>query len=121
MAGRLPEALQEFETAVRDSHDNPLAVGHLGYGHALMGDRGEAEKCAAKMQGLANQRYVLPSAAALVYLGLGDHDRVFESLDKAAQEREFRMIHLKVDPIYDPLREDPRFDTLVRRVFPANT
>jgi serine/threonine protein kinase/Flp pilus assembly protein TadD len=120
MAGRLPEALQEFETAVRDSHENPLAVGHLGYGHALMGERGEAEKCVAKMRDLANQRYVLPSAAALIYLGLGDHDQVFESLDKAAEEREFRMIHLKVDPIYDPLREDPRFDTLVRRVFPTN-
>jgi len=120
MAGRLREALQEFETAVRDSHENPLALGHLGYAHALLGERGEAERCVAKIQDLANQRYVLPSATALIYLGLGDHDRVFESLDKAAEEREIRMIHLKVDPIYDPLRADSRFDTLVRRVFPAN-
>lgn len=120
-AGRLHEALQEFERAVRDSHENPLAVGHVGFGHALLGSRGEAEKSLARLQALAGQRYVLPSAAALVYLGLGDHDRVFDSLDEALEEREIRMIHLKVDPIFDPLRSDPRFDTLLRRVgFAAN-
>ena len=121
-AGRLHEAVQEFERAVRDSHENTLAVGHVGFGHALLGRRSEAEKSLARLQELAGQRYVLPSAAALVYLGLGDHDRVFDCLDEALKERELRMIYLKVDPIFDPLRSDPRFDMLLRRVgFAANT
>jgi serine/threonine protein kinase/Flp pilus assembly protein TadD len=114
-AGRLHEAVQEFERAVGDSHENPLAVSHVGLGQALLGRRGEAEKSLARLQELAGQRYVLPSATALVYLGLGDHDRAFEWLARAFEERELRMIHLKVDPIFDPLRFDPRFDTLLRR------
>ena len=122
LAGRLHEAVQEFERAVRDSHENPLAVGHVGFGHARLGRRSEAEKSLARLQELAGQRYVLPSAVALVYLGLGDHDRVFDCLDEALKERELRMLYLKVDPIFDPLRSDPRFDMLLRRVgFAANT
>jgi non-specific serine/threonine protein kinase len=114
--GRLDEAVQEFGIAVGDSHEHPFAVGHLGYGHALRGERPEAERCLARLSELALQRYVLPSAAALVHLGLGNVDRTFEALERALEEREARMIHLKVDPIFDPLRSDPRFDTLMRRV-----
>ncbi len=115
-AGRLHEALREFERAVRDSGEHPYAVGHLGYGHALLGKHYDAEKSLARLRELAKQRYVPPSAAALIYLGLGDKDRVFESLDQAVEEREARMIHLNVDPMVDPLRSDPRFEALLRRV-----
>ena len=106
-AGRLHEALQEFERAVSDSRRSPRHR-PCGFSHALLGRRSEAEKSLARLQELAGQRYVLPSAAALVYLGLGDHDRVFDCLDKALKERELRMIHLKVDPILNPLRSDSR-------------
>jgi Tfp pilus assembly protein PilF len=115
-AGRLHEAVREFKRAVHDSDDHPLAVGHLGYGHALLGERGEPKKCLVKLRELARYRYVLPSAAGLVYLGLGDHDRVFNALDEAFEERETRMIFLKMDPIYDPLRSDPRFEVLLQKV-----
>ena len=119
--GNLNEAALEFRRAVSDSHDHPLAVGHLGYTLALLGERGEAEKSLARLRELAERRFVLPSAVALVHLGLGDLDRVFESLDAALEQRELRLIHLGVDPIVDPLRSDPRFTTLLRRVgFAAN-
>ena len=119
--GNLNEAALEFRRAVSDSHDHPLAVGHLGYALGLLGERGEAEKSLARLRELAGRRFVLPSAVALVHLGLGDLDRVFESLDAALEQRELRLIHLGVDPIVDPLRSDPRFTTLLRRVgFAAN-
>ena len=115
-AGRLDDAILEFSRAVRDSHDHPLAIGHLGYAYGLAGRRGEAEKSLARLRELAQHRYVLPSAEALVHLGLGDHDRLFASLDQAFVEREARMIHLKVEPAFDSLRSDPRFIDLMRRV-----
>ena len=115
-AGRLDDADLEFARAVENSHDHPLAIGHLGYAYGLTGRRGEAEKSLARLRELAKHRYVLPSAEALVHLGLGDHDPLFVSLDQAFDEREARMIHLKVDPTFDPLRSDPRFIDLLRRV-----
>ena len=115
-AGRLDDAILEFTRAVQDSHDHPLAIGHLGYAYGLIGRRGEAEKSLASLRELARHRYVLPSSTALVWLGLGDHDQVFASFDQAFDEREARMTHLKVDPTFDPLRSDPRFTGLLRRV-----
>jgi TolB-like protein/Tfp pilus assembly protein PilF len=114
--GRAPAALREFERAVADSHEHPYAVGHLGYGLARSGRRSDAEACLARLRELATGRYVPPSAAALVHLGLGDNDRTLGSLGEAIEEREARMIHLGVDPLFDPLRTDPRFTTLLRRV-----
>ena len=114
--GRLDEALLEFERAVGDSNENPLAVGHVGFAHALMGARDNAKRSLSRLQELASHRYLLPSTAALIHLGLGETDRVFEALDRAFEEREIRMIHLRVDPIYDSLRSDPRFELLLLRV-----
>jgi Flp pilus assembly protein TadD len=114
-AGRVAEAMREFEQAERDSGGHPHATGHVGYANALLGRRADAERCLARLGEMSSQRYVPPSAQAMVHLGLGDRDRVFECLDRAAEDREARMIHLKVDPLYDPLRTDRRFEALLHR------
>jgi hypothetical protein len=53
---------------------------------------------------------------AVIYLGLGEKDQAFAWLEKAYEERSFLLAYLKVDPIWDPLRSDPRFADLVRRI-----
>jgi len=65
---------------------------------------------------LNRHRYVSPVAMVHVYIGLGDKDRAFAWLEKAYQERSNLMAFLKVEPIADPLRSDPRFDDLLRRM-----
>jgi len=113
-AGRLEEAMREFERAETDSGGHPIATGDVGYASALLGRRADGGRCLARLAEMSSQRYVPPSAQAMVHLGLGDRDGVFECLDRAAEDREARIIHLKVDPLYDPVRPDPRFETLLR-------
>ena len=53
---------------------------------------------------------------ALIYIGLGEKDRAFDSLEKAYKERSDLLVYLKVDPRLDTLRSDPRFADLMRRI-----
>jgi non-specific serine/threonine protein kinase len=117
LSGRLEEAIQEFARAVDDSQENPYAVGYWGYACALAGHRTEADRALLKLKDLAQHGYVPPLANALVFLGLGQTDEVFNWLDRAYEERDCRRFpFLNVDPIFDPLRSDPRFEELLRRV-----
>jgi hypothetical protein len=59
---------------------------------------------------------VTPVAMVQVYIGLGDKDRAFAWMEKAYQERSYFMACLQVIPVADPLRSDPRFDDLLRRM-----
>ena len=65
---------------------------------------------------LSETRYVSPAALVNVYIGLRDKEQAFVWLEKAYQERSNYVAFLKVFPILDPLRSDPRFNDLIRRV-----
>jgi TolB-like protein/Flp pilus assembly protein TadD len=117
LTGRFEEAIQEFGRAVDDSQDNPYAVGYFGYACGLAGRRTEADSALLKLKELAQHTYVPPLANALVCLGRGQMDEVFKWLDRAYEERDCRRFpFLHIDPIFDPLRSDPRFEELLRRV-----
>jgi hypothetical protein len=64
----------------------------------------------------SNVRYVAPSWMAIVNLALGDKNQAFFWLDKSYQDRSEHMLYLKVEPLMDPIRDDPRFAALVKRV-----
>jgi hypothetical protein len=57
-----------------------------------------------------------PETIATVYAGLGDRDKAFEWLEKAYQERSPRLTWLKVEPMLDSIRSDPRYADLLRRM-----
>jgi adenylate cyclase len=88
----------------------------LGYAYAVAGKRSEAQKIFNDLQELSKQRYVSPYNFALISMGLGDRDQTFEWLNKTYDEYPFTLVFLKVDPRYDSLRSDPRFDALLRRM-----
>jgi len=114
-AGRFDEAIAASEKAVAISR-TPGALGFLGMHYGLAGRKAEANKILNELLELNRRRYVTPPALANVYIGLGDKDQAFFWLEKAYQERSNYMVYLKVFPADDPLRSDPRFDDLLRRI-----
>jgi len=88
-------------------------IANLGHAYAASGRRDEAVKL---IDELSRRPYPPPASIAIIYLGLGDKDRAFEWLSKAYEERSTELIWLKVEPLYDPVRPDPRFIELLKRV-----
>jgi tetratricopeptide (TPR) repeat protein len=116
----LANAVTELEAVKRLEAGEPDPIALLGYAFAVNGQREKAMRSLAELQALSKQRYVSPFPVAWIYMGLGDKDRAFEWLEKAYEERTGRLAYLKVERAFDPLRSDPRFEDLVRRLrFPT--
>ena len=114
--GQFEEAVAAAEKAVELSERAPGALGILGLAYGLAGRKTDATKILNELLELNKTRYVTPAAMANVYVGLGDKEQAFVWLEKAYQERSNYVAYLKVFPILDPLRSDPRFQDLVRRI-----
>lgn len=114
--GELREALLEFEKARELSAANSETVSMIGFTHARMGDRASAMRALEELTGRASSQYVPPFNIAMIHNGLGDHDRTFEWLEKAYLDRDVRLTFLKVERKWDPIRTDPRFRSLARRL-----
>ena len=110
------EAIAAAEKAVELSERTPGALGMLGLAYGLAGRKADALKILNELLELNKTRYVTPAALVNVYVGLGDKEQAFAWLEKAYQERSNYLAWLKVFPILDPLRSDPRFADLVHRV-----
>ena len=110
------QAITAAQKAVDVSERTPGALGMLGLAYALAGQKEEANKILNELLELNKRRYVTPAALANLYIGLGNKDQAFIWLERAFQERSNYLAYIKVFPILDPLRSDPRFTDLVRRV-----
>ena len=117
--GQLDDAIAEAEKAAALSA-SPGALGTLGMVHGFAGKKDEARKVVHELLELNQRRYVTPAALVFAYTGLGDTDQAFLWLEKCAQERSNFMVHLKLLPSLDPLRSDPRFEEMLRRIYPPN-
>jgi tetratricopeptide (TPR) repeat protein len=113
---RFKEALQEFAKARELSHGNSEAVSLLGYTFALDGDRSAATRALAELLDRSRRSYVPPFNIAMIYNGLGERARTLDWLEKAYADRDVRLTFLKVERKWDPLRSDPRFASLARRM-----
>ena len=110
------EAIAEFEEARTLSPDSPIDVARLGYAYAASGREGRAEEILADLRELSKRRYVAPWAMAVVYSGMKDKDQALRWLEKAYEEHEGELVYLNVEPMFDGIRSDPRFQELARRV-----
>jgi Tfp pilus assembly protein PilF len=114
--GKNSEGIGEFRTVVELSGRNPSLLPLLGFGYASAGNRANAEAILKEMSSDPGDRPELPFETALIYIGLGDHDLAFEWLEKAFEARAWQLGFLKVEPFFDPIRSDPRYTDLLRRV-----
>ena len=114
--GHPEEAIPVLEKAVSVSDGSPPVVGHLIRAYALAGRRADALRLLAELKRKRQACYVPTAAFVNAYLGLGDYDKAFAWLEEEYKERSNSLQFLKVHPFYDPVREDPRFKDLVRRV-----
>jgi len=114
--GMAQDAIREFTEADRLAGSIPITLVQRAEAYALAGRTAESHAILADLIRPRAPRYVSPSDIASLYIWLGDNDRAMDWLAKAFDERSFNMVYLKVHPIYDPLRQDPRFVTLLRRM-----
>ena len=113
--GQLTEAIAEYKKSV-ELDDDPSALTYLGQAYARAGQRDEAQKILVRLTEDAKSRYVSAYSYALVYLGLGDKERTIDELERAYREGAGNDVYsIKVEPILDDLRGQPRFEALVAK------
>lgn len=113
---RLPEAIEEFQLIYKLDEEAYLALGFMGYAHALAGQRAEAETLLNILEEISHRKYVSPYSMLVIHLALGPKDRVFEILEQLYEERNDWLVWLKVSPELKNLRADGRFKSLLRRI-----
>jgi DNA-binding winged helix-turn-helix (wHTH) protein len=91
-------------------------AGVAGYARAVDGDRDGALAALGELEALGRDAYASPVQFALVHAGLGNRDAAFAWLERAYEARDHDLAFLKVWPMYDSLRSDPRFAALLRRL-----
>jgi TolB-like protein/Tfp pilus assembly protein PilF len=119
LKGQLSEAITEYQKAV-DLDDDPEALAYLGQAYARAGQRDEAQNILARLTEEAKSRYVSGYSMALMFMGLGDKEQAIDALERAYQEGAGNdLFTIKVDPMLDDLRGQPRFEALAEKVLPA--
>jgi tetratricopeptide (TPR) repeat protein len=108
------EGIAEINEGLKYAPGDPRYMAVLGYAYAREGRKAEAQQVLDKLTTLPKQEYVPAQSVALIYTGLGDKDKAFEWLEKAFKEK--RLNDLNVYATWDPLRSDPRYQDLLRRM-----
>jgi TolB-like protein/Flp pilus assembly protein TadD len=113
---RLEEAISVLNHAVILTGGSLTHLAHLGCAYALAGRAEEARQVLEDLEEMAQHKYVSAYYFALIQMGLGDDERMFEWLARAVEERAGFMAFINTEPLFDHLRAEPRFVNLVRQI-----
>ncbi len=114
--GMYPQAIAELQKAAAVSRDSPPMLGSLGHAYGVAGNKAEAAKILAQMIEQSKKQYVSPFYISIVYAGLHENEKAMDWLEKAYEDRSNAIIFVKVDPDFDGLRSNPRFQVLLHRL-----
>ena len=113
--GELNNAIAEYQKAF-DLNNDPFSLAMLGQVYARQGKTDEARKVLGRLREDAKSRYVSPYALAVILTALGEKAQAIDELQRGYDEGGFYISLIKVDPLFDDLRGDLRFDALVQRI-----
>ncbi len=114
--GMYDKAVSEGDEAKRLSPSQNWSIAFGGYALAKTGKTAEARGLLEELLKLSAEKYVPPYHIALIYNGLGEPEKALDYLEKNFEQRDVRMVFLKVEPKWNNLRSDARFIDLMRRM-----
>lgn len=114
--GMFQEAKEEVRKAVLLSDQPPTMTATLGYIYAVSGELQEARKILTELTELSKRQFFSPYHIGLIHVALGEKDEAFVWLEQSFEAKEDAVVSFKQNPRLDPLRSDPRFADLVRRI-----
>jgi TolB-like protein/Tfp pilus assembly protein PilF len=127
--GKLQQAIVELEqvagqmagsgvpaNAGQPAIDVPVVHALLGHAYAVSGRKADALKELSKLQSATKRRYIPPSYFAIIWMGLGNNKQALTWLDQGFEDRSEHMLYLGLEPLIDPIRSDPRFAVLLKKV-----
>jgi len=110
------EAIDEFNKLLNLPDGRRSGLMGLAHAYALAGRREEAQKRLNELLELSKREFVSPGQIGIIYVALGEKDKAFEYLDEANKVYDLNLMRIKVERRFDPLRSDPRFNDLVKRI-----
>jgi tetratricopeptide (TPR) repeat protein len=117
---KFKESIAELQKAATLSPENDRKKAALGYVYAVSGRKNDAKDVLTQLEEQSKRRYVSPYVLALICVGLGKKGEAFEWLDEAYKQRDSDLPAIRLEPMFDPLRSDPRLRELLRRInFPT--
>jgi serine/threonine-protein kinase len=126
--GRHQEAIAELRKLIKAPPAGPIpdqvveaeceASSSLGFAYGMAGKKAEAQAILNQIDALSKRRYVSPLYFAIVYAGLKDNDKAIEYLNKAFEARHPGLVLIRIEPMFDGLRNDERYQALIKRFEP---
>jgi Flp pilus assembly protein TadD len=113
---KYPEAIAQFRKGIELSGSGTNGIASIAHAYGLAGQRAEAQKILAALKDREKTEYISSYQFAVIQLGLGHNDRAIDALEDAYGERSTLLGYLKMDPRFDPLRSDRRFQELLTRI-----
>ncbi len=114
--GELTKAIEEFQHIYKLDQEAYMALGFMGYAHALAGQKAEAKNLLNILKEISVRKYVSPYSIGVIQLGLGQKELVLKMLERLYEERNDWLVWLKVSPELQPLRNELAYQDLLRRV-----